>query len=433
MKKWITACLALALCLTLLAPFTSMPAMAASAALTGPTTVRAGDSITLSFAISGTGIYGASGTLSYDSSQLTLTGTKQKVASPWMVEFNGNSFVAYDNNLEKPIGSKTVLFTATFKVKGSLATGTAIKVSCTNVKTSDGSKDTKLDTVSYSTKIVAPKSTNNKLKSMSINGAELSPAFKADTVSYSTTVPFSISKLEVKAAAADSKAKVSINSPDLVVGSNTVTVTVTAESGAKKTYTIKVTRQQDPNYVPASNADLSGISIDGYVLSPVFSADVTEYVVWLPYETESITISGTAADSKAKVEVQGGEALEAGADNPVKVICTAENGTTTKEYIVIAKRAAAHGSQDVPGTDDPTGDPDAPGTDEPGSDEPGTDVPGGDDPGSENPGTEEPPVTNPLTSGSFSWHWLAGIGAGALILGWLLGWLLGRRSKRGKH
>lgn len=428
MKKWIPACLALALCLTLLAPFTSMPAAAASsAALTGPDTVRAGDTITLSFALSGSGIYGASGTLSYDSSLLTLTSTKQKIASPWMVEFNGNNFVAYDNNLEKPIGSKTVLFTATFQVKASLDTGTAIKVSCTNVKTSDGSTDTKLDAVSYSVKLAAPKSTNNKLKSMSVTGAELSPAFNADTVSYSVTVPFSVSKLEVKATAADSSATVSVSSPSLSVGSNTVTVTVTAESGTKKTYTIKVTRQQDPNYVPADNAALSGITIDGYVLSPVFSADVTEYVVWLPYETESITVSGTAADGKAKVEVTGGQALEAGKDNTVKILCTAENGTTTREYILIAKRAAAHGSTDVPAGDSVTGD------------VPDTDTPGAEDPSLDDPTDDAPGTSGGASAGDgagntgFAWYWLAGTGAGALVLGLLLGLLLGRKTKQGKH
>ena len=37
----------------------------------------------------------------------------------------------------------------------------------------------------------------------------------------------------------------------------------------------------------------------------------------------------------------GGDNLAAGQDNPVKVVCTAENGDK-KEYTVIVKRAAAH-------------------------------------------------------------------------------------------
>ena len=41
--------------------------------------------------------------------------------------------------------------------------------------------------------------------------------------------------------------------------------------------------------------------------------------------------------------MEGGENLVAGADNEIKVICTAEDGTQ-KVYTIIAKRAAAHGS-----------------------------------------------------------------------------------------
>ena len=50
---------------------------------------------------------------------------------------------------------------------------------------------------------------------------------------------------------------------------------------------------------------------------------------------------GKAADGRASVAVIGGDNLAAGQDNPVQVICTAENGDK-KEYTVVVKRAAAH-------------------------------------------------------------------------------------------
>ena len=125
---------------------------------------------------------------------------------------------------------------------------------------------------------------------------------------------------------------------------NMVTVTVTAENGATKTYTISVKRAQDPNYVPSGENNLSDIKIDGFILSPGFSADEDEYVVWLPYEVDGIKVSGSAKDGRATVEVVGGDNLVAGEDNIVKVICTAENGEK-KEYMIIAKRAAEHGSE----------------------------------------------------------------------------------------
>lgn len=339
MKKFICILLALTLCVAGVVFIAS--AASATATLSGPNTVRAGDTITLSFKLNGDSLLGASGTLSYDSSQLTLTGTKQKIASPWMVEFEGNNFVAYDNALSSPIKKSTELFTATFKVK-SLSPGTTVNVSFTSVTASDGSADINVGTVSYSVKIAEPLSTDNNLTSLNVKNATISPKFDPKVTSYTAEVPFSVSKLEIDAKGAD-KSKVTIDNPNLVADATTsVKITVKAENGDSKTYTIKVKRAQDPNYVPSGNNKLSNISVSGFLLSPVFSADKTEYVIWLPYETENVTVSGTAADSKASVEVIGGKNLTAGKDNTIKVICTAENGDKL-EYIVVAKRAAPHG------------------------------------------------------------------------------------------
>ena len=358
MKRIIGLAIVLLLCVSLFAVTAS--AAAATATLEGPGTVRAGDTITLTFYLNGSGIYGASGTLSYNTSQLTLVSTDQKIAGGWKVEFNGNNFLAIDENLEKPINSKTALLSVTFKVNSSVATGTAINVSYTNVTTTDGNADTNVNAPVYSVTVAAPKSTNNNLESLTVSNATISPAFSTNTTSYTASVPFDVSKLNVTAKAADSKAKVSVSSPNLVPGGTTnVTVTVTAESGSTKTYTIKVTRAQDPNYTASSNNDLSGISVDGFLLSPVFSADNTSYVIWLPYETDRVTVSGTASDAKASVRVEGGDNLIAGADNAIKVICTAEDGTE-KVYTVIAKRAAAHdGSTEPEPTDPPATEPSA--------------------------------------------------------------------------
>lgn len=389
MKKAISILTVLVLTLALMLPLT-VSAASASASLTGPGTVRAGDTITLSFNLNGSGIFGASGTLSYDSSQVTLSGTSQKIGAPWAVEFNGNNFVAYDNNLTNPINGNKTLFTVTFKVK-SVAAGTNIKISYTGVKASDGSADANVGTVTYSTTIAAPLATDNNLANLTVSNATISPVFSAGTTSYTANVPFEVSKLNVSATAADGKAKVSINSPTLTPnGTTKATVTVTAENGAKKTYTISVKRAQDPNYKASDNNKLSGISVDGFLLSPAFNTDTTQYVVWLPYETTSIKIGGSAADGKASVAVEGGENLAAGQDNPVKVICTAENGDK-KTYTVIVKRAAAHdGSVEEL--------PDEPSTDEPVDTQPDADA-------------------TPKTEGGIAWWWLLVVGVGALAIG----------------
>ncbi len=339
MKKIITLALSVLLALSLFC--TAALAATASATLTGPTTVRAGDTITLTFKLNGKNLSGVEGKLTYDTSKLEYKGFTQKISTPWMVEFNDEFFVAYDNNLEKPISKTTTLFTVKFKVKSNVATGSKISVSFTNLLASDGS-DIMVSNATYSATIAAPMSTDCSLKALSASNATLSPAFSSKVTSYTAEVPFEVEKLDLKATANHSKAKVTVDNPTLMPGGTTdVNITVTAENGEKKTYTVTVKRAQDPNYIPSGDNALASISVDGFLLSPAFLPDMLQYVVWLPYETESISVSAAAAHPLASVSVVGGEALEPGEDNEIQVICTAENGET-QIYTVIAKRAAPH-------------------------------------------------------------------------------------------
>lgn len=348
MKKLICLILVLILCVGTL----SVAAFAAgeSATLTGPDTVRAGDTITLTFKLKANGIYGITGTLNFDSKQLELKSVNCSIKKDWVLESNGNTIVVYDNNLATPIDGTASVFTAKFQVKSNLAVGTKISVSFTNVVASGGKNDIKVADANYSVSIAAPMSKDNNLSSLKVDNASIIPAFDASVTNYTAEVPFSVEQLNVTAKAADSKAKVTVDSPKLKPGAVTdVTITVTAENGDKKIYTISVKRAQDPNYVPSGENSLSGIMVDGFLLSPVFDANVTEYVIWLPYEVERVTVSGTATSELATVKVLGGDALLPGQDNEIQVICIAENGNQ-KVYTVVAKRAAAHGEKPV----DPT-------------------------------------------------------------------------------
>lgn len=352
MKKSMIALIVLALCASLF--WVCASAANVSASLTGPTTVRAGDTITISFKLNGNNSSAFSGTLSYDSSLLELKGTPTVKISSWMIEFSDNTFVCYDNNLSTPIQGNTTVFTMSFKVSDKVATGTKITISCKDLLVTDGQADSKINDISYSVTIAPPMSKDNDLKSLTVSNATITPQFSADVTSYSASVPFDVSKLDVKAVAKDSKANVTVDSPELKAGGTTyVTITVKAENGDKKVYSICVTREQDPNYVPSGNNDLASITVDGFLLSPGFSADVFDYVIWLPYETESVTVSGIAADSLGSVQVVGGQDLKPGEDNVIQVICIAENGEQ-KIYTIVAKRAAAHGSEPtIPEPTDP--------------------------------------------------------------------------------
>ena len=308
---------------------------AASASLTGPSTVRAGDTITLKLNVSDSGKYGLEGTLSYDSSVVSLSSMSCDV-SGWKVENNGNAIIVYDDALSNPLSGTKAVLTLKFKVKSGVATGANVKISVKDIVTTDGSAESNIGSATYSTTIAAPLSSNANLSSLSVSGSTLSPSFKPGTTSYSIDeVDYSVSKLNITYKTEDSKAKVTINGNSLSVGSNTVSVVVKAENGATKTYKIAVTRKQDPNYVASSNASLKGITISAGSISPAFTGDKTDYIVYLPYEYagKSFTATGTAADSKAS-GVTGGtiNALVEGV-NKTTVVCKAENGTQ-KTYTI---------------------------------------------------------------------------------------------------
>lgn len=87
-------------------------------------------------------------------------------------------------------------------------------------------------------------SPNNKLSSLSAEGYSLTPSFGKDTESYNLIVNMSVSSIQVNAAAADSKASVSGAGSIPLNGSTTdIAITVTAENGSARTYTIHVVKQ----------------------------------------------------------------------------------------------------------------------------------------------------------------------------------------------
>lgn len=308
---------------------------AASASLTGSSTVRAGDTITLSLNISDSGKYGLEGVLEYDSSVVSFSNISCKL-SGWKVEHNGGNVLVYDDALANPLsGNKTVL-TLTFKVNNNVAAGTSIRIAMKNLVATDGSAESNLGTATYSVTVAKPLSSNANLSSLSVNGFTLTPGFSSGTTSYSVgEVEYSTSSLDISYKTEDTTAKVSINGNNLSVGKNTVSVVVKAENGSKKTYNITVTRKQDPNYVASANANLAGVSVSQGTISPQFAPEVSEYVVYLPYECvgKAFSATGSAADGKAQGVVAGEIAQLTEGVNKLAVICKAEDGSE-KSYTV---------------------------------------------------------------------------------------------------
>lgn len=339
MRKRISSVLAGLLAALLLWGLAPVTAEAAGASFSGSGSVRAGDSVTVTFTVSGSNIQGITAVLHYDSSALTLTGTRQLVGSSWSVDMSGGNLLAYDQSLSNPITGSAAVLAVTFQVKSGVAAGTRVSATITDIVATDGNSDQSLNDASWAASVAAPPSGNANLAGLSCGDYALSPAFSAGTTEYSVTVPYDVSRLPLDYRAADGGADVSVSGNQLSVGVNTVVLTVTAANGASRRYTISVTRQPDPNVTLSSDASLSELTPSTGQLSPAFSPEITEYAVYVPYETAKISLSATAKDSKALGVTQPDASLKEG-DNLLTVTCTAEDGAT-RDYTVHVVRMPA--------------------------------------------------------------------------------------------
>lgn len=332
MRKNISSALAGFLAALLLWCLLPVTAEAAGASFSGSGSVRAGDSVTVTFSVSGSNIQGITAVLHYDSSTLTLTGTRQLIGDSWSVDMSGGNLLAYDQSLNNPISGSSAVLAVTFRVKSGVAAGTKVSATITDIVTSDGNSDQSLNDASWSASVASPPSGNANLSGLSCGSYALSPSFSAGTTEYSVTVPYDVSRLPLDYSAADGGANVSVSGNQLSVGVNTVVLTVTAANGATRRYTISVTRQPDPTATLSSDADLADLTPSEGKLTPAFAPNITEYAVYVPYETTKLSLSATAKDSKALGVTQPDAALKQG-DNVLTVTCTAEDGTT-RDYTV---------------------------------------------------------------------------------------------------
>ncbi len=162
------------------------------------------------------------------------------------------------------------------------------------------SNDTKYEkTSSITIKVNARRqlSTNNNLSSLGIDGVSLNPEFNSDTVEYSVELEAGTEKINVTAAASDSNASVSgTGEREVTEGDNNIEVVVTAENGATKTYTIKVTvKEFNPikvkigkeeytvvrnkkNLTPPNNYEETSLTINDEEV-PAYQNKITKYTI----------------------------------------------------------------------------------------------------------------------------------------------------------
>ena len=151
------------------------------------------------------------------------------------------------------------------------------------------------------------RSTNNYLKSLSLSSGKLT--FDKNTLEYNVSVYYDVTKLEIIAAPEDSKATITVNNPDLVVGDNIVTINVTSENQVVRTYKINVKRLSEEEKM-SDNNKVSTLSIFGHELE--FKDKQTDYNVTIGKDEKELIFNILLEDERASYVVEGNENLKDG-------------------------------------------------------------------------------------------------------------------------
>lgn len=186
-------------------------------------------------------------------------------------------------------------------------------------------------------------STNNNLASLNASVGNFDVAFDKDVTEYTLTVPYDTESVILSGSLADVNSSVDGLIEYKLTDDRTVaTITVTAEDGTVKTYTIYIVKEAKPvttatpvTYYYSSNSYLKSLEIDGYDID--FDKETYEYKISVSSDVTSLDIKAVAEDSKSRVEINGNEGFKKG-ENTVTITVTAEDGTT-KEYKIVVDKA----------------------------------------------------------------------------------------------
>ncbi|MBE6151810.1 MAG: cadherin-like beta sandwich domain-containing protein [Firmicutes bacterium] len=175
----------------------------------------------------------------------------------------------------KWIENDTVSFKFTAKTAGSVTI---------TVAPAKGTANSSGQIVNLSSKTIILKSyipralsSDNYLSSLSVDGVELVPSFDKDTTGYIVDLEPGTTSINVDATKANKYASVSgTGKISVKEGSNEINVVVTAENGAKKTYTITaVVKEYAPINVTLGNRDFTVVRKKEELIKPEYYNDTT--------------------------------------------------------------------------------------------------------------------------------------------------------------
>lgn len=312
--------------ITLLVMFICLPVYAqeVTTSLDGKSNIEVGEQFTLTFKVTGENIWGITGTLGYDKSKLTLVSHQEQ--NGFSVDVG--SGIAADKTSGK--SGTFEIVTLTFKATEKFMPGESVTISITNPNAVS-------DSVRYTTKgtdktitVNMPKSNNNNLSSLKIDGNNITN-FSSSKTTYDLGETEK-STIDISAVTEDTKATTSgTGKKTIEYGPNKFSITVKAENGSTKTYTIIITKPDKRS----TNNYLKSLSITNAKIN--FNKGTLNYNIIVENKIDKIDIKATTEDTKATITGTGEKKLKDYL-NTFNVVVKAENGTTRTYKINISRK-----------------------------------------------------------------------------------------------
>lgn len=201
--------------------------------VSGTSTVVVGNNVTVTVTLSSSTLIGSwEMSLNYDKNYLQLRSATS--------ESNGIRMAA-----STATGVKSKSYTFTFKTlkKGStsVCVGGYLAYAYADLSEISLSSNSKKINIITQAELEASYSKNNNLASLGVEGFTLTPEFNANTLEYSVIVPEDTKEVNLTGTVQDKKASITgVGVQQVNQGNNKFLVTVKAENGSEKTYTINV-------------------------------------------------------------------------------------------------------------------------------------------------------------------------------------------------
>ncbi len=326
---------------------------------TGNDTVKVNNNIEITLKLSdisglAKGVATVQGDIIFDSSYLEYVSLKP-VSSKLSVSYGTKTkrFVALGMSGEY-ISSSDSLFVMTFKAKkvgtttinmnnvivgdtasvvhGSNVNSKTITITNANQNTQTTTpKPTPKPKPSSDNKNTPTKSSDNTLSNLVVNQGKVAPNFKKDVLTYDVYVPSDINQLDLSYITSDKNATVKIsNNGNFKFGIATpVGITVTAEDGSIREYTLNVTKLESATSPKLISLKIKEGKID-------FDPNTYEYSIKVKKDVNKLTIKAIPLNENDEVEIIGNKKLSVG-DNEITIKVTDDKGISTYYKIKVKK------------------------------------------------------------------------------------------------